>query len=96
MILQDKVAVIYGAAGAIGGVPGSRTLGPGRAHAQGAGEGWSFVQISDSHVGFKGEANKDALGTFEQALVRSAGALGAAQPLLELLVDVLGLDAEAA
>ncbi len=31
---------------------------------------FSFVQISDTHIGFKGEANKDALGTFEQALAR--------------------------
>jgi len=28
------------------------------------------VQISDTHIGFKGEANKDALGTFEQAVAR--------------------------
>ena len=54
----------------VGGVPGSRTLGPGHAQAQGAGEGWSFVQISDTHIGFKGAANPDAMGTFEAALAR--------------------------
>ena len=54
----------------VGGVPGSRALGPGSARAQGAGEGWSFVQISDTHIGFKGAANPDAMGTFEVALAR--------------------------
>ena len=54
----------------VGGVPGSRALGPGSARAQGAGEGWSFVQISDTHIGFKGAANPDAMGTFEAALAR--------------------------
>ena len=54
----------------VGGVPGSRALGPGTAQAQAAGEGWSFVQISDTHIGFKGAANPDAMGTFEAALAR--------------------------
>jgi 3',5'-cyclic AMP phosphodiesterase CpdA len=54
----------------VGGVPGSRVLGPGTAQAQGAGESWSFVQISDTHIGFKGAANPDAMGTFEAALAR--------------------------
>lgn len=54
----------------VGGVPGSRALGPGRAQAEEASGGWSFVQISDTHVGFKGAANPDAMGTFEAALAR--------------------------
>jgi 3',5'-cyclic AMP phosphodiesterase CpdA len=54
----------------VGGVPGSRALGPGRAQAEEAAGGWSFVQISDTHIGFKGPANPDAMGTFETALAR--------------------------
>jgi len=53
-----------------GGVPGSRALGPGHAQAEEAAGGWSFVQISDTHIGFKGAANPDAMGTFEAALAR--------------------------
>ncbi|HXW76345.1 MAG TPA: metallophosphoesterase [Candidatus Eremiobacteraceae bacterium] len=30
----------------------------------------TFVQISDTHVGFHGDANHDVLGTFEQAIAR--------------------------
>lgn len=52
-----------------GGVPRSGVLGPYAAEAAGDG-GWSFVQISDTHIGFKGGANPDALGTFEAALAR--------------------------
>ncbi|HWN15926.1 MAG TPA: metallophosphoesterase [Candidatus Dormibacteraeota bacterium] len=54
----------------VGGVPGSRVLGPTAAQAQGAGQSFSFVQISDTHIGFKGAANPDALGTFEAAIAR--------------------------
>jgi len=53
----------------VGGVPRSRAFGPGRAEAQ-SGESFSFVQISDTHIGFKGAANPDALGTFEAAIGR--------------------------
>ncbi len=53
----------------VGGVPRSHTFGPGAAEAAADG-GWSFVQISDTHIGFKGGANPDALGTFEAALAR--------------------------
>ena len=53
----------------VGGVPRSRTFGPRSAEAAADG-GWSFVQISDTHIGFKGGANPDALGTFEAALAR--------------------------
>ena len=52
----------------VGGVPGARALGPTRAEA--AGESFSFVQISDTHIGFKGAANPDAMGTFEAAVAR--------------------------
>src|SRR6202011_2268211 len=49
-----------------GGVPAPAA---GRAEAQ-SGESFSFVQISDTHIGFKGAANPDALGTFEAAIAR--------------------------
>ena len=52
-----------------GGVPRSRTFGPRAAEAAEDGS-WSFVQISDTHIGFKGGANPDALGTFQAALAR--------------------------
>ena len=52
-----------------GGVFSSRILSQASASERGASD-FSFVQISDTHIGFKGEANKDALGTFEQALAR--------------------------
>ena len=51
-----------------GGILSSRALSP--ASAAEPALGFSFVQISDTHIGFKGEANKDALGTFEQAVAR--------------------------
>ena len=51
-----------------GGILSSRVLSP--ASAAEPPLGFSFVQISDTHIGFKGEANKDALGTFEQAVAR--------------------------
>jgi len=52
-----------------GGVPRSRTFGPRAAEAAEDGS-WSFAQISDTHIGFKGGANPDALGTFQAALAR--------------------------
>ena len=52
-----------------GGVPRSRSLGPRTAEAAEDGS-WSFAQISDTHIGFKGGANPDALGTFQAALAR--------------------------
>jgi 3',5'-cyclic AMP phosphodiesterase CpdA len=49
-----------------GGVP--RSLGLlGEANAQSAG-GFTFLQISDSHLGFGGPANPNALGTLEAAI----------------------------
>jgi Icc protein len=43
-----------------------------RAGAQGAAAGGTlrFVQISDTHIGFKGEANPDVLGTLREAVAR--------------------------
>jgi Icc protein len=55
---------------AAGGILSSRTLSQAAAADAAPAATFSFVQISDTHIGFKGEANKDALGTFEQALAR--------------------------
>lgn len=41
-----------------------------RASAGSGGGGFSFVQISDSHIGFNKEANKDVTGTLEEAIRR--------------------------
>jgi 3',5'-cyclic AMP phosphodiesterase CpdA len=49
-----------------GGVPRSLGL-VGEANAQGAG-GLTFLQVSDSHVGFDKPANPNALGTLEEAI----------------------------
>src|SRR5262245_14520695 len=49
-----------------GGVPVSTLLGSAKA----AGSGFSFVQISDSHVGFDKAANPNALATLEEAIGR--------------------------
>ena len=51
-----------------GGVLSSRTIGV--AEAQSAPASFSFAQISDTHIGFKGAANPDAMGTFEAAIAR--------------------------
>lgn len=53
-----------------GGVLSSRIIGADAAEAQTAPTGFSFAQISDTHIGFKGEANRDAIGTFEAAVAR--------------------------
>ena len=47
-----------------GGVPSSRLIGAARA-AEG---GFSFVQISDSHIGFEKPANPDARATLSAAV----------------------------
>jgi Icc protein len=49
-----------------GGVPGAKLIG----EAQAASKGFSFVQISDSHVGFEKPANTNALGTLEEAIAK--------------------------
>lgn len=47
-----------------GGVPTSRLIGEARAEET----GFSFVQISDSHIGFSKPANPDAHGTLKEAI----------------------------
>jgi len=56
-----------------GGVPRSSMLGISAANAQAA-SGFSFLQISDSHIGFKQPANPNPLATLEEAIAK-AGAL---------------------
>jgi 3',5'-cyclic AMP phosphodiesterase CpdA len=51
---------------ATGGILSSRVL-PAAAAESAAGS-FSFVQISDTHVGFKGEANKDAAATLQEVV----------------------------
>jgi 3',5'-cyclic-AMP phosphodiesterase len=53
-----------------GGVLSSRALGTETAEAQTPPASFDFVQISDTHIGFKGAANPDAMGTFEAAVAR--------------------------
>src|SRR5262249_56070389 len=49
------------------GVLTSRLLG---ATAPLTGGDFSFVQISDSHIGFNKEANKDVIGTLQKAIAK--------------------------
>src|ERR1700719_4006211 len=56
-----------------GGVPRSSLLGISEAKAQAA-SGFTFLQISDSHIGFKQAANPNPLATLEEAIAK-AGAL---------------------
>jgi 3',5'-cyclic-AMP phosphodiesterase len=49
-----------------GGIPGASLIGV----AEAAKTGFSFVQISDSHVGFDKPANPNALGTLEEAIAK--------------------------
>jgi Icc protein len=53
-----------------GGVLSSRPIGVGTAEAQSAPASFRFAQISDTHIGFKGAANPDAMSTFEAAIAR--------------------------
>jgi 3',5'-cyclic-AMP phosphodiesterase len=55
---------------AAGGILSSARLGQASAEERSAAGDFSFVQISDTHIGFKGEANKDAMGTLQQAIAR--------------------------
>jgi len=52
-----------------GGVLSSRTLAE-AADAPATSGAFSFAQISDTHVGFKGEANKDVMATLGQSIAR--------------------------
>jgi 3',5'-cyclic-AMP phosphodiesterase len=54
---------------AAGGVLSSRPITDASA-ADAAAGGFTFAQISDTHIGFKGEANKDAAATLQQAVDR--------------------------
>ncbi len=54
-----------------GGVPTSRLIG-GASAADQASEGFSFIQMSDSHVGFSKPANPDARGTLKEAIAKIA------------------------
>src|SRR5439155_1448968 len=54
---------------ATGGVLSSRLITEASASAAAAGS-FNFVQISDTHIGFKGEANKDAAATLQQVVDR--------------------------
>ncbi len=49
-----------------GGVPSSTLLGTAKA----AGAGFSFLQMSDSHIGFDKPANPNALATLEEAVTK--------------------------
>ena len=53
----------------VGGGPRGTNL-RGAAMAKEAAGGFTFAQISDSHIGFKAEANPDPTGTLQEALVR--------------------------
>ncbi len=54
---------------ASGGVLSSRLVTEARA-ADAPAESFTFVQISDTHIGFKGQANPDAAGTLQQVVDR--------------------------
>jgi len=51
-----------------GGVPRSRVISPAEAAPPTAGRSLSFVQISDSHIGFKNPPNADTPGTLTDAI----------------------------
>ena len=53
-----------------GGVPVPSLLGRAMAAEGPSGGGFTFAQISDSHIGFKGEANPDPSSTLQEALAR--------------------------
>lgn len=51
-----------------GGVLSSKSFAQMANHDMGAGGSFSFVQISDSHIGFNKEANKDVTATLQEAV----------------------------
>jgi 3',5'-cyclic AMP phosphodiesterase CpdA len=53
-----------------GGVPRALSLGEAAAAEAPKGADFAFVQISDSHIGFKADANPDPSGTLQQSLDR--------------------------
>ncbi len=54
------------------GVPASQLIGSALAAPEGADKGFSFIQISDSHIGFSKPANPDALGTLKESIDKIA------------------------
>ena len=56
-----------------GGVLGSKAFGQMPNEHIGGGAGFSFVQISDSHIGFNKAANNDVTATLQQALNKING-----------------------
>ena len=58
-----------------GGVPVSRMLGQ-QHNSKAAAGGFSFIQISDSHIGFNKDANKDVAATLQEAVAKINGAPG--------------------
>jgi 3',5'-cyclic-AMP phosphodiesterase len=71
---QALKCMVWGGTGLVwtlsGGIPAAKIIG----EAQAASTGFSFVQISDSHIGFDKPANPNALGTLEEAIAK-VGAL---------------------
>src|ERR1700747_773696 len=71
---QALECMVWGGTGLVwmlsGGIPAAKIIG----EAQAASTGFSFVQISDSHIGFDKPANPNALGTLEEAIAK-VGAL---------------------
>src|SRR5438309_3076428 len=65
-----------------GGILSSRLLGQDGHRGMQMGGGFSFVQISDSHIGFNKEANKDVTATLETAISR----INELSPAPELLI----------
>jgi 3',5'-cyclic AMP phosphodiesterase CpdA len=57
----------------VGGVPAARLLAQSGAAKPGRVEDFSFVQISDSHIGFNKAANQDVAGTLKTAIDRANG-----------------------
>jgi 3',5'-cyclic-AMP phosphodiesterase len=53
-----------------GGVLTSKAFGQMTHHEAGGNGEFSFVQISDSHIGFNKEANKDVIATLQQAIAK--------------------------
>src|ERR1700730_5547343 len=71
---QALECMVWGGTGLVwtlsGGIPAAKIIG----EAQAAPIGFSFVQISDSHIGFDKLANPNVLGTLEEAIAK-VGAL---------------------
>src|ERR1700730_14569830 len=71
---QALECMVWGGTGLVwtlsGGIPAAKIIG----EAQASSTGFSFVQISDSHIGFDKPANPNVLGTLEEAIAK-VGAL---------------------